>query len=357
MTKAPGSASKEHEFAVANAKAALTRMAKLDIAPTPANFTVWYHYHAGTNQDLIRTVDALLREYDEISEEQCHDVYERFFSFDQESANLHAAVSRIERAMEKAAGFIGEAGADAAEFGRTLAGASGKLTGDAAAGAVREIVDGIIQTTREMEARTQELEKKLAASSMEVTNLREEVEATRREATTDGLTGIANRKMFDLALRAAAAEAEEAGRPMCLLMADIDHFKRFNDAHGHVTGDQVLRLLAVTLTESIKGRDTAARYGGEEFAVILPYTALANAVSLADHIRERLATKKIVNRRTGERLGSITLSIGAAEYVPGEPVSQLITRADAALYVAKREGRNRVMSEAGLKDTELTLSQ
>ena len=127
-------------------------------------------------------------------------------------------------------------------------------------------------------------------------------------------------------------------------MCDIDHFKKFNDTFGHQTGDQVLRLVANCLSENVKGRDTAARYGGEEFAVILRGAPVDAAVTLADQIRMAVQSKKLVKKSTGDILGTITISIGAAEIGPGDAAASLIQRADACLYAAKNAGRNRVMS-------------
>ena len=132
---------------------------------------------------------------------------------------------------------------------------------------------------------------------------------------------------------------------MTLLMVDIDHFKRFNDTHGHLVGDHVLKLVAKVLTEGVKGRDTVARYGGEEFSVILPHTALANALKVAEQLRASVGSRQIINRTRNANYGSVTLSVGAAEYRPGEDLLALMRRADDALYTAKRGGRNRVCAE------------
>ncbi|MCU0894360.1 MAG: GGDEF domain-containing protein [Rhodospirillales bacterium] len=162
--------------------------------------------------------------------------------------------------------------------------------------------------------------------------------------------------MFDFVLRQAALDGMENGDPLSLLMLDIDHFKKFNDTHGHHIGDQVLRLLAAVLKQSVKGQDTPARYGGEEFAVVLPQTVLENAVKLAEAIRLRVSRRSVVNRATSQRLGSFTVSIGAAEFVPGEPLRQFVERADRALYAAKKAGRNRVMFEAATSSCQPSAS-
>ena len=190
------------------------------------------------------------------------------------------------------------------------------------------------------------MENRLEESTARIKSLSTDLETVRQEAITDGLTGIANRKHFDAVFTAAADEAQETGEDLCLLVLDIDHFKKFNDTYGHQVGDQVLKLLAMTLTESIKGRDTAARYGGEEFVVVLPATTLDNAVTVADNIRERVVKKAVVNRKTGKNLGSISVSIGVGRYAPGESPAETVARADQALYVAKKCGRNRVVREA-----------
>lgn len=118
-------------------------------------------------------------------------------------------------------------------------------------------------------------------------------------------------------------------------------------------GDQVLKLLGATLTQCVKGQDTAARYGGEEFRIILPGTGLKDAVKLAEKIRQRMSGKKVVNRKTGEDLGKITISIGVGAFDFGEPPGQFIARSDDALYTAKRNGRDRAVSQDEVQDKEL----
>src|SRR5208282_4840706 len=194
---------------------------------------------------------------------------------------------------------------------------------------------GLVSATRSMEARTKNLETELQRSSREVNELRSKLDDVRKESLTDQLTGIANRKAFDADLRDAVSQARESGEPLCLLMCDIDHFKAFNDTWGHLTGDQVLRLVAGCLSENVKGRDTAARYGGEEFAVILRNTSLTNAVGLANQIRLYVERKKLVKKSTGDILGTISISIGVAQLTGEDTLALFIQRADSCLYGAK----------------------
>jgi diguanylate cyclase len=157
------------------------------------------------------------------------------------------------------------------------------------------------------------------------------------------------RARFTWKLNKAMIEAQENSAPMSLLMLDIDHFKKFNDDYGHVVGDSVLKLLALVLHENVKGQDIAARYGGEEFAAVLPCTKGSDARKLADAIRQKIAGRKLLNRKTGAQLNTISVSIGLAEYKPGEPAAAFIERADRALYAAKRLGRNRVIAAEDIR--------
>jgi diguanylate cyclase len=196
-----------------------------------------------------------------------------------------------------------------------------------------------------MAQRNHTLESRLGRIAGEVTELRENLEVVQREALTDALTGIPNRKFFDTRLQEAASEALHENEPLSLLLSDIDHFKSFNDNFGHQIGDQVLRLVARTLSDSVKGRDTPARFGGEEFAIILPRTNLQQAVTVADQIRNAVMRRRFIGKDSRDDYGGVTLSFGVAQYRREEDLSDLIRRADAALYHAKHEGRNRVSTE------------
>ena len=339
------------------AEVAMGHMRTYGIPMTPENFTVWYHYAGNSYPDLKRAIDIMVRAHDGVTPPASAELFERFFANAQENDSVRDAIARMEEVMSRAAQDLSQAGQGAAAFGDALQSATGALRNDTRAGALEQVVQGIVQATRQMEARSRELEQRLDAASGEVSQLKNEVEAMRIEATTDALTGLANRKRFDARLREECEEAKDNKEPLSLLMLDLDHFKRFNDNHGHLIGDHVLRLLSEVMQQSVKGRDIAARFGGEEFSIILPATALTHAKGLGNSIREKISKKTIVNRVTGLELGQITLSIGAAQYRPGEPPAELIERADAALYRAKKSGRNKVITELENPEPELALDQ
>jgi diguanylate cyclase len=208
----------------------------------------------------------------------------------------------------------------------------------------------LISSTKAMEARAQALETDLEKSSRQVTELKSKLDDVRKESLTDPLTGLANRKCFDTELDRAIANARESGEPLTVCMIDIDKFKAFNDRWGHQTGDHVLRLVSHCLSENVKGRDTAARYGGEEFVLILPQTSLSDGVGLANKLRMAVEAKKLVKKSTGDVLGTITISIGAAQFGATDTAASITGRADACLYAAKNSGRNRVVSETDAPD-------
>ena len=178
-----------------------------------------------------------------------------------------------------------------------------------------------------------------------ISELNGRLEDVKRESLTDALTGLANRKCFEIKLAEAENSAIEQSSPFSLLMVDIDYFKKFNDRYGHQMGDQVLKLVGQVLTRSFKGRDTAARYGGEEFAIVLPRADLEAATALAERVRKKVAESRVTRKRSGEQLGQITLSLGVACHRLGETARDLVIRADRALYRAKESGRNRVVAE------------
>ena len=159
-------------------------------------------------------------------------------------------------------------------------------------------------------------------------------------AATDGLTGIANRRTFEIELARELSRAERADLPLSIVLVDIDHFKRHNDEHGHQQGDRTLQLVATTLSESGRGADLAARYGGEEFVVVLPNTDLAGATAIAERLRLRIAA-------LGEP--RVTASLGVATFPEhGRTATEVVGAADEALYESKRGGRDRVTPAAAL---------
>lgn len=328
----------------------LELMREYEALPTPPNYELWFCYAAGQNPELIRALDDAVADGTIKDINAMRDLHARHFGGGTNVA-MDEMGAKLQQEVQKFAHMLEGAGQDTATYGKTLNSAASQLNSGNVA-QIKAVVEGMIAATRAMEVKHKTLEQDLKASANEVTALRSRIETIRQESLVDALTGLANRRCFDERMQQAIRETQTEGGDLCLLFADVDFFKKFNDTWGHATGDQVLRLVAQCLKANTKGRDTAARYGGEEFAVILPHTSIENAIKLAEQIRRAVESKKIVKRSTGETLGSITMSLGVAKFAPGEAILDVVNRADQCLYAAKRSGRNRVMSEWTVDVTE-----
>ncbi len=324
------------------AKSALDRMKQEGLAPTPDVFELWYVYYSGQSPEASRAIDVLIANKQKITDERCKELYQRFLSEDRDEEAVLRAGDQINTTIKSVTGVVRDVKTATSAYSTKLGGVSGQIKDVDDAGELKEILQSVMTDTESMIMQNHRLEEQLDKSSVVMEELQRDLENVRREALTDGLTGLSNRKAFDSEIKRIAAYAKKENAVFSLLMVDIDHFKSFNDNFGHQIGDQVLRLVARTLTDGVKGRDVAARYGGEEFAIILPDTPLKAGVIVGDALRKAVATKDVINRSSGEKLSRITMSVGVAEYCGEEDVQDLIERADAALYTAKHNGRNQV---------------
>ena len=337
--------SSKNELSREISQATLAQLEELGVSMSPENYTIWYHDLAQSNPDLSKTLRLIEAQGKPFSNDVCAQVYQRFFGTGQQTRIIDETCERMEKAMSRILSDMGSVTSETSSYGLTLEGFQAQLAEPETVSEVRHMIQEVLSETRSMQDHTKQLEEALDESTKELAAISDHLVAARQQALTDGLTGIANRRCFDERLEELTSEATREGDSLCLLIGDIDHFKAFNDTHGHRVGDQVLKQVALTLTQCIKGRDVAARYGGEEFAVILPQTDLSGAQKVSEQIRQSIQKKKIKMKSSGQTLGAITMSIGASQYVPGESQSTLIERTDQGLYRAKREGRNRTVIE------------
>jgi diguanylate cyclase len=330
------------------AEAALAEMVKYGVPPTPPNYCVWYNYVTKAIAGLTREIDERIALQKGFGWQANQELFERFFGTDVESAAIRKTGSELNQTVGRVLLRLDAAGQDAAAFGETLVQVHGSLKAVPVVegSRVQAVVHRLSGATSDMVKRNRDLETELRKSTTEINSLQERLDQARREAFTDALTGIGNRRCFDLALvehseRAAAGEIE-----LCLLLIDIDHFKKFNDNYGHRIGDQVLKVVGGQMKQLSRGTDVAARYGGEEFALLLVGAPMEIAMRRADQLREALANNYLRNKATGDLYGQVTVSIGVAKYRMTDNVETFVGRADAALYEAKGSGRNRVIAEA-----------
>ncbi|MFK7839243.1 MAG: GGDEF domain-containing protein [Bdellovibrionales bacterium] len=322
---------------------ALARIEKEGLAPTPHLFELWYVYYGSLNPEVVRAIDILESSQQKITQERCQELHQRFLSETTQNERVKKAGSKITETIKTVGGAVVSVKNATSNYSNALSNVSEKLSDENLdIEDARSVISDVMHNTQNMVEKNELLEKELNKSTEVMMELQRDLEMVKKEALTDGLTNLSNRKAFDAEIMRIREESEESGKSFSLIMMDIDHFKSFNDNYGHQVGDQVLRLVAKTLFDGVKGRDVVARYGGEEFSVILPETDLQGAIKVGDYLRKAVASKEIVNRASGTKLGRITLSGGAAEFATPESVDDLIERADSALYTAKHNGRNQI---------------
>lgn len=325
---------------------ALGMLKRAKIPPYPHFYELCYTYASGINEQLNERLNMLLGKSNSLSMENVLQVYREFFDNPSDlesqltnvSQEMSHKIDAVNRAMDEAI--------DTAEgYSGSLDSAAIKLATKMDATALQRLAAKLQSETKQMQEANQNLEEKLKVSKQDISSLKRDLDTARRETMLDALTKIPNRKSFDQRLKQEFDAFEQTGKHFSLLMMDIDHFKAFNDNYGHQTGDQVLRLVAMTLKSNIKGQDHAARYGGEEFAAILPDTDIRGARLIAEKVRKAVHAKELLKRSTNQKLGRITISIGAAQVHRDETMHEFVERADECLYTAKREGRNCVVCE------------
>lgn len=329
------------------AKRALEALDEMEITPIPVNYAVWYSHLERKNKNLSTEIESALSNKDSVDESFLLAVHKKYLS-------QKAPINKIE---QFAAGILEET--KNLKTIVTSADASAKgLNNDLeqillpnaieseSSNELNEVISSLFHATQKAIARNNELEDDLSKAAAKIETLQCSIEEIADDAETDHLTELKNRRYFDKSLPVIADHAKQEGTPLCLIVADIDHFKNFNDKWGHKVGDQVLKLVAHTLQDNVKGQDLVARYGGEEFVIALPETSLQNAKKLAETIRVSVSKRKLINKSNGDVLGNITMSFGVAAYNEKENLEELFEKADKALYVAKESGRNRVMEAA-----------
>jgi diguanylate cyclase len=315
------------------------------VPATADNYDVWLSYRLGRNPTLREAIDGRIAAGQVFTAEFNTEIYERFFTGLGASAQIVLAGERIARDLGQVLGFLKDAEEKSGDYGRTLETVATDLN-RAGPEQIRHIVAGLAAATLDMANHNQHLTSQLHKATTEIDTLRSSLESVRVESLTDSLTGLANRRMFDETLRMRLEEAKSQRSELCLMICDIDHFKRFNDTWGHYTGDQILRFLASALQSHARPDYLVARYGGEEFAVIMPRANMKNAGQVAEVLRAAIQAKRLRRRSTNEDLGQVTVSVGVAGFQAGDTPQGLVERADACLYASKRNGRNQVTTDA-----------
>jgi diguanylate cyclase len=334
------------EYATTIADRAMRLMAQQSVPPTPTNFAVWFEYSLGNSLALRKTIDILIAGKRKFDQATNHELYITYVTPHSGSDPLSDLPDQLSGLIATAQQFLNTAVTD----NQTHIKALGEVSSEAALTTdPRTIIAKLVGELSKATARAATLEANFAATSEELDSIRDSLKAAEQRSNTDALTGLANRHSMDEFLRLAQITAMEKDEALSVFLIDIDHFKKFNDDYGHQVGDQVLRLVAKVLQEGVREVDLAARYGGEELIAVLPGADLEACTSVAERIRSRIAEAKLTRRATGKEIGSITVSIGVAQFRLAESAENMIERCDRGLYQAKRLGRNRTVTETELE--------
>jgi diguanylate cyclase len=342
----------DFEYATSVAEEAIRSMAGQRVPPTPNNFHVWFNYVLGTPPVLKRAIDILIGNKRKFDAGTNREIYANYIGSKAENEAVAYDVSQqLHSVMSSAKQFLTTAIAD----NRTQMAVISDVSERSEAGVdPKMLIESLMSELAKAATRATKLEVSFMEKSRELDTIRDSLTKSEERAKTDTLTGLPNRRALEEFFRTAQLAAMERDEPVSVLLIDIDHFKRFNDEFGHGVGDQVLKLMAKVLREGVREIDLPARYGGEELIAVLPGADLPACTAVAERIRRSVAECHITRRSTGEALPGITISIGVAQFQGGESMADLIDRCDQALYLAKKMGRNRVVTETELEQAKAT---
>ncbi|MCP4933573.1 MAG: GGDEF domain-containing protein [bacterium] len=337
----PSTYTDDFERSLEIGESAFSSLIQDTIPAWPEMYEVMYAYESGGNIDVSSAIDDLKKINPQLNSEDIAKIHDDLLSNNKMMDISEDIGSKINVEIRNIIGVMNAAGEKSDECDNALRKIETKFASVNTPEQLHSVVEILSNITRAMADNNHNLNSKLKQTTQQIDVLHKDLDTARYESNTDSLTNLANRKKFDSEMRRSINDIQKNGTDLTLLIADIDHFKKFNDTWGHQTGDQILKLVAQILKNELKGADFPARYGGEEFAVILPNTNKNDAFTVAEQIREAIAAKELFKRSTGENLGRLTVSIGIAQAAPDDIPATLIERSDKALYRAKDTGRDR----------------
>lgn len=312
--------------------------------PTPPHYALFYDYAMGIRSERQDALRRLIAE-DRVNVATLAALDDA--SADDGSLSLEAmreANDALCQSAARARNIVEEHASGVSAFKANVSASSDHLTSSPTNEDLKLLVHNLILACSTIQERNSEIEQQLSEVRKDFVELEKTLAEISKQATTDALTGLLNRRGFDNAIADCLSSAARTAKPLCLAICDIDNFKSFNDLHGHLVGDQVIKFIAKTLKDNVRETDITSRFGGEEFALLLPSTTVAEARILAERIREAVASKRITKRSTKETIGQVTISIGIALYGMGQYPADFFQTADRNLYRAKAGGKNQTVS-------------
>lgn len=340
---APELAGKSTSAAITeSARQALVAMGKQRVSPSPQNYHVWYEHIRGGNDALSQAIADRIRAGEPFSPDFNIALYDTYIAKGLKANEVRAAQEGTRELLHEFLKEILTANQAAAQYEQSLTGYTNELKSATRRSEVEELVKALIDETTKMALTSHDMKERLDEATQRAESLQQQLVHLRKEATTDPLTGLHNRKAIDGKLAELIADFDAKSEPFSVVMLDIDHFKKFNDTYGHTIGDHIIKMVAASLESTGHGGVFAGRYGGEEFTLLLPKTGLASAGAVAERLRRAISDKRLKLAKSGKSVGQVTISAGVTEFAAGDCPESVVERADTALYQAKDGGRNNV---------------
>jgi len=326
-----------------NLKKAVPLMMKYKVPTTPVNYALWYTYVSEEVPLLNEKLEALIENNEVCPPVQAASLYREFVADETESSTW-ALRNSVDKMLIQLDQSLTDTHKDTHEFQETVEKTFGDINNVENDGLTVDEVVGLLKKlqgdSKNIHRSTAFLCESLESAKGEIALLKSELKKSQKQALYDSLTGLLNRHAFDTEL-SAYLESDTEG--LCLILADIDHFKHFNDDWGHLLGDQVLKAVGRKFNDCMRNGASAYRFGGEEFVILVPKSKLRIARHMAESMRKMIEKLSLKDKRTGKTIKNITVSFGVVEFQAGDSLSRFVERADEFLYEAKRLGRNRVL--------------
>ncbi|UXI02099.1 GGDEF domain-containing protein [Photobacterium sp. TY1-4] len=317
-------------------------MIKHKVPTTPTNYALWYTYTTQQHPQLNLALDLGIEALGHCPPSLCESLYQEHLASktDRDMVQLRQSLTAM---MQELSHTMSDTLSSTESFQGVLDATFNQLERAERDGLSLEdtmkLVRTLLEESRQIQASTGSFQGQLSQAQEEISTLRHALAKSQKEANEDGLTGLFNRRAFDRDL----LSYTQAKHPYSLILLDIDKFKDFNDAYGHLLGDQVLKMVAHRIRERCEGQAQCYRFGGEEFAIIYPNSSHEAARQLAESLRRMIEIISVLDKKTGKRISSVTASFGLATRNAAEPYLAVVERADSFLNKAKQLGRNRVL--------------